>query len=69
MSHFKQAQFTISKEQDIYIDEVLLSDKKKDKKKFPHGRSEYIRKLIDDDMNKITISHAGASLPPIERII
>ena len=52
MSHFKQVMFTISKEHDIYIDEVLLNDKRKDKKEFSNGRSEYIRKLINDDMNK-----------------
>ena len=67
MSHFKQVLFTISKEQDIYIDEVLLDDKRKDKKEFPNGRSEYIRKLINDDMNKEEVSNleAGAKLPPI----
>lgn len=52
MSNFKRAVFTISKEQDIHIDEVLLNDKRKDKKEYPNGRSEYIRKLINDDMNK-----------------
>lgn len=51
MSHFKQVMFTISKEHDIYIDEVLLNDKRKDKKEFSNGRSEYIRKLINDDMH------------------
>lgn len=51
MNHFRRAVFTISKEQDIHIDEVLLNDKRKDKKEFPNGRSEYIRKLINDDMN------------------
>lgn len=50
MTHFRRAVFTISKEQDIYIDQVLLDDKRKDKKEFPNGRSEYIRKLINDDM-------------------
>lgn len=57
MSHFKQVLFTISKKQDIYIDEVLLDDKKKDKKEFSNGRSEYIRKLIDDDMYQKEISN------------
>lgn len=52
MNHFRRVVFTISKEHDIYIDEVLLDDKRKDKKEFPNGRSEYIRKLITDDMSK-----------------
>ena len=52
MSHFKQVMFTLSKVHDIYIDEVLLNDKKKEKRQFSNGRSEYIRKLIDDDINK-----------------
>jgi len=52
MNHFRRVVFTISKEHDIYIDEVLLDDKRKDKKEFPNGRSEYIRKLINDDMSK-----------------
>jgi len=54
MSHFKQVMFTISKEQDIHIDAVLLDDKRKTKQQFPSGRSEYIRKLINDDMNKVS---------------
>lgn len=70
MSHFKQVLFTISKEHDIYIDEVLLDDKRKDNKEFPNGRSEYIRKLINDDMSKGEIPNLEkrAKLPPIERI-
>ncbi len=62
MRHFKQAMFTIGTLQDIYIDEVLLNDKKKEKREFPNGRSQYIRKLINDDMSK-----EGQALPPLSK--
>lgn len=63
--HFRRVVFTISKEHDIYIDEVLLDDKRKDKKEFPNGRSEYIRKLINDDMHLSEIPRSiGQELPP-----